>query len=114
MYRNLRSVWENYAQVGLRRLLLARAIEDWAELECCRNAVSGGKVVICRLTASIKTMQERVQGRELGTSQSSYVARVAELNSILNDAHLEDFSLLNENRPVTDVAHEMLVRAEWL
>jgi hypothetical protein len=59
-------------------------------------------------------MQERVQGRELGTSQSSYVARVAELNSILNDAHLEDFSLLNENRPVTDVAHEMLVRAEWL
>jgi hypothetical protein len=114
MYRNLRSVWANYAQAGLRRLLLARAIEDRAELECCRNAVSGGKVVICRLTASIKTMQDRVQSRELGTLQGSYVARVAELNSILDHAHLEDFSLRNENRPVTDVAHEMLVRAGWL
>jgi predicted ATP-binding protein involved in virulence len=114
MYRNLRSVWENYAQVGLRRLLLARAIEDRAALQCCRDAVSGGKVVICRLTASIKTMQDRVQSRELGALQASYVARVAELNAILDRAHLEDFSLLNENRPVTDVAHEMLVRAGWL
>jgi hypothetical protein len=104
----------NYAQVGLRRLLLARAIEDRTELECCRNAVSGEKVGICRLTASIKTMQDRVQNRELGTLQGSYVARVAELNSILDHAHLEDFSLLNENRPVADVAHEMLVRAGWL
>jgi len=46
--------------------------------------------------------------------QGSYVARVAELNSVLDNAHLEDFSLLNENRPVTHVAHEMLVRAGWL
>jgi hypothetical protein len=114
MYRNLRSVWENYAQVGLRRLLVARAIEDRAELECCCGAVSASKVVICRLTASIKTMQDRVQSCELGALQGSYVARVAELNSILDRAHLEDFSLLNENRPVTDVAHEMLVRAGWL
>ncbi len=41
MYRNLRSVWENYAQVGLTRLLLARAIEDRAELECCRAGLTG-------------------------------------------------------------------------
>jgi hypothetical protein len=114
MYRNLQSVWENYAQVGLRRLLLARAIEDQAELECCRNAVPGSKVVICRLTASLKIMQGRVQSREIGTLQDNYVARVTELNAILDRAHLEDFSLLNENRPVSDVANELLVRAGWL
>jgi tRNA uridine 5-carbamoylmethylation protein Kti12 len=114
MYRNLRSVWGNYAQLGLRRLLLARAIENRAELDCCRDAVSGGKVVICRLTASMKTMQDRLQCREIGTLQDRFVARVAALDAILDRAHLEDFSLLNENRPVTDVAHEMLVRAAWL
>jgi hypothetical protein len=114
MYRNLQSVWENYAQVGLRRLLLARAIEDQAELECCRNAVSGSKVVVCRLTASLKIMQDRVQSREIGTLQDNYVARVTELNAILDRAHLEDFSLPNENRAVSDVANEMLVRAGWL
>ena len=114
MYQNLQSVWENYAHAGVTRLLLARAIEDRTELEQCRNAVSGAKIVICRLTASLKTMQHRVQTREIGTLQNNYIARVAELNSILDRAHLEDFSLSNENRSVTEVAHEMLVRAAWL
>jgi hypothetical protein len=59
-------------------------------------------------------MQDLVQSRELGTLQQSFVARVTELNAILDRAHLEDFSLLNENRPVTDVAHEILARAGWL
>jgi len=119
MYRNLRSVWQNYARVGVRRLVLARAIEERAELECCCNAVSasaasGVKVSVCRLTASMKTMQARVQTREIGQLQNTLVARVPELDAILDRAHLEDFSLLNENRPVTEVAHEMLVRAGWL
>src|SRR5258707_15879634 len=45
MYQNLHSVWENYAHAGLTRLLLARAIEDRAELEQCRNALSGAEIV---------------------------------------------------------------------
>lgn len=37
MYRNLDSVCKNYAALGVKRLLLARAIEDHAELELCRG-----------------------------------------------------------------------------
>jgi len=33
MYRNLQSVCENYSSLGVRRLLLARTIEDYAELD---------------------------------------------------------------------------------
>lgn len=114
IYRNLRNVWENYAGIGLRRLLLARAIEDRAELECCRGAVSAASVVICRLTASVETMQARVQNRETGIWRDRYIGRVIELNAVLDSAHLEDFALLNENRPITDVAYEMLTRSGWL
>ena len=114
MYRNLQSVWENYAEAGVTRLLLARAIEDQAELQICRNAISGAQIVICRLTASLKTMQDRVRSREIGTLQNTFIARVAQLNSILDRAHLEHFSISNENRPVTDVAHDLLVRAAWI
>jgi adenylylsulfate kinase-like enzyme len=114
MYRNLRSVWGNYARAGLDRLLLARALETRAELEWCREAVSPAAVVTCRLTASLETMQARVQRREIGELQKTFAARVAELNAILDQARLEDFSLLNEKRPVTEVAQEMLVRAGWL
>jgi hypothetical protein len=114
MYRNLRSVWENYAGAGLHRLLLARALETRAELEFCREAVSAATVAVCRLTASVETMQARVQRRELGKLQNTFVARVPELEAILDDAHLEDFSVVNENRAVGEVAQEMLARAGWL
>jgi len=114
MYRNLQSVCNNYASLGVRRLLLARAMEDRAELELCSGVVSATSTVICRLTASIETMQQRVQMRESGVSQREYVARVPELNVILDRARLEDFTVTNENRSLTEVSHEMLVKAGWI
>ena len=114
MYRNLRSVCKNYASHGVNRLLLARAIENRAELELCRRVVSATNTVICRLTASIETMQQRVQMRELGVSHREYVARVAELNAILDRARLEDFIITTENRSPNDTARETLVKAGWI
>jgi hypothetical protein len=114
LYRNLRSVWHNYAQVGLKRLLLARAIENREELEFCRETVRAKTVTVCRLIASIQAMQMRVHDRETGALQNSFVSRVAELNAILDQAHLEDFVMNNENRSVADTALEMLSRSGWL
>src|ERR1700730_14941122 len=63
MYRNLQSVCNNYASLGVRQLLLARALEDRSELELCRGAVSATNTVVCRLIANIEAMQQRVQAR---------------------------------------------------
>ena len=52
--------------------------------------------------------------RESGVSQREYVARVAKLNVILDRARLEDFTITNENRSLTEVAHEMLFKARWI
>lgn len=114
MYRNLQSICKNYASVGVTRFLMARAIEDRAELELCRSAVSASNTVVCRLAADIETMQQRVKMRESGVSQREYVARVANLNLTLDAAQLEDFIVTNEGRSVTEVAQEMLVKAEWI
>jgi len=114
MYRNLQSVCKNYASHGVKRLLLARAVEDRAELELCCGIVSATNRVVCRLTASIETMQQRVKMRDLGVSQREYVARVAKLNVILDRARLEDFTITSENRSPTDIAHETLLKAGWI
>jgi hypothetical protein len=114
MYRNLQSVCKNYASLGVRRLLLARAVEGRAELELCRGVVSATNTVACRLTANIETMEQRVRTRESGVSQREYVARVAKLNVILDRARLEDFTISSENRSLTEVAEELLVRAGWI
>jgi hypothetical protein len=114
MYRNLRCVCKNYATLGVRRFLVARAIEDRATSELCRKAVSAKNAIVCRLAANIGTMQQRVRMRESGVSQREYVARVAKLNVILDHARLEDFTVTTQNRSVTDVAHEVLVKAGWI
>jgi hypothetical protein len=114
MYRNLECVCKNYASLGVKRLLLARAMEDRAELELCRSAVSAATAVVCRLTASIEAMEQRVKNRELGALQPEFIARVATLNAILERARLEDFTLTNENRSLTEVAQEMLTKAGWI
>jgi hypothetical protein len=94
--------------------LLARAIENHAGLELCREVVAATNTVVCRLTASIETMEERVRMRESGISQREYIARVAKLNATLDRALLEDFAITNQNRLLTEVALETLVKAGWI
>ena len=114
MYCNLRSVCNNYAALGVTRFLLARAVENPHELDICRGIVPAADTTVCRLTASVETMEARVRICESGVSQREYVSRAAELNAILDRAHLEDFSVVNENRSLTEVAQEMLVKAGWV
>ena len=114
MYRNLRSVCENYASLGVRWLLVARAIEGRAELELCHGAVSATNTIVCRLTASIAVMEQRVKMRESGGSRKEYIARVGKLNDILERAQLEDFTVVNERRSLNEVAYEMLIKAGWV
>jgi hypothetical protein len=52
--------------------------------------------------------------RESGVLQEQFVARVDKLNSILDRAQLDDFAVASENRSVTQIAHEMLLKAGWI
>ena len=61
-----------------------------------------------------QTMQERVRWREPGMFQKTFVERVAELDALLDAANLEEFTVTNHDRPVSDVAIEMLSRAGWI
>ena len=93
---------------------MARAIEDSAQLALCRDIIPAVNTVVCRLAASIETMKRRVQIRKLGIWQREYVTRVAKLNVILDRARLEDSAVTTENRSLTDVRLEMLVKAGWI
>lgn len=114
MYANLESVCGNYARLGVRRFMVARALESAAELDLCRSACNAENVVVCRLTASSECMRQRVQTRETGVLQGQFVARVDELNAILDRARLESLKIANEGRSITEVAREMLILAGWI
>jgi hypothetical protein len=113
-YQNLASIWGNFARVGATSLLIAEAVETAEELERIQAAIPNAEIVVCRLKASLETMQRRVRSREPGMLQDVFVARVLELESILDRVQVEDFSLSNEDASITGVAREMLERAGWL
>jgi predicted kinase len=111
---NLEAVWRNFAAAGVDALLLAAAVETAIDLDGLRAAVGAESAVVCRLRAPLAVMQDRIRVREPGMLQPQFVERVARLERILDSASLEDFALMNDGRPVTGVAREMLVRAGWL
>ena len=116
MFANLAVVWPVYAAAGAERLVVARVVEDGSELQQYRDAVPGAdEPVVCRLEASIDTMQERLRCREPGMFQAQGVARSAALADILRRTRAEDFTVDNgAGCSITDVAREVLSRAGWL
>jgi hypothetical protein len=114
LFRNLSSVCANYRSAGIARLLLAEAADSAATLARVREATAATSLVVCRLRATLATMQQRVRLREPGMLQQQFVARVVELEAALDAAGADDFSLDNDDRSVTEVAREMLQRAGWL
>ncbi len=114
MLNNLTAIWPIYAAAGAERLLVARVVEDRSELQYYREAVPGAEPIVCRLTAPIQTMQERLRCREPGMFQAQGVARSAALADILRRSRAEDFTVDNGvGRSINDVAREVLSRAGW-
>ena len=114
-FANLAVIWPNYAAAGAERLMVARVVEERAELARYRAAVPGAGIVVCRLTAPVSLMHERLRVREPGMFLDAALARAVELDGILDRAGVEDFVVDNgPGRPVGDVAREALVRAGWL
>jgi adenylylsulfate kinase len=112
--QNLAAIWRNYAAAGIDRLLIAEAMESAADRDRLRSVIPGAEIMVCRLRAELETMQERVRVREPGMFQQRYVERVATLETLLDAAQLEDFSVETDGRHVNEVAREMLERAAWL
>jgi hypothetical protein len=113
VFRNLRAVSDNYRALGIARLLIAAAVDSRQMVDRLRDATAADSLVVCRLCASLDTMQGRVRAREPGMWQAQFVARVVELERQLDACAVEDFTLRNEDGGVTEVARQMLRRAGW-
>lgn len=111
---NLRSLWANFRAAGVHRLAIATVVERSRDLAAYQQAVPCARITLCRLLASEPTRLTRLRRREIGAGLAWHVQRTTELEAILDSAALHDFTVLNEDRPVREVALEVLSRAGWL
>jgi adenylylsulfate kinase len=104
-----------YAAHGATRLVLAHVLEERAELQRYAEAIPGAEIVVVRITAPEELRRRRLQHRMLpGESLDWHLARTVELEAILSAAKAEDLTVANDDRPVRDVAKEVLDRTGWL
>jgi hypothetical protein len=113
-FRNVAAISRNCRDAGIDTFLLAGAIESTGDLAELRKALNADAITIVRLVAPIETMAARLRLREPGIRQDEFLQRSRTLDGILTAATVEDFTVANDGRSITDVAQEVLERAGWL
>ncbi|MFT3851970.1 MAG: hypothetical protein QM733_04425 [Ilumatobacteraceae bacterium] len=114
-FENLAALWPNYRRRGVTHLVLARVLEDRAELDSYRAALAVDDTTVCRLLAPEGTRSSRLIGRmPAGPSLDWHLARTLELDAALDDARVEDFTVANDDRAPRTVALDVVTRAGWL
>ena len=115
MYEALAALWQIQHRHGARRLVYANVLEDGSEIDRYRAAIPGADLTIVRVVAPQSLREDRLRGRMApGSSLDWHLHRTAELEEILAAASYEDFVVENGERPIRDVAMEVLTRAGWL
>jgi hypothetical protein len=111
---NLSCVVTTFLGAGAERLVIAGVIESPADLSVYRRCIPNAEIQVCRLTAALELRRERLRSREKGAGLDWHLQRTAELDRILDQASIDHFSVDNGDRPLREVASEVLARAGWL
>jgi hypothetical protein len=113
-YRNLACVWSNFAAAGAERLLLERVLEQRSQLQELEAAIPGAEVTVVRLRAPLAAVERRVLGREPHAASEWHLGAARWLTPRMDGWAVEDHLVDNSDRPLEEVAREVLAVAGWL
>jgi hypothetical protein len=110
---NLRLIWPTFREAGVERLVLARYVEDRAQLDEFRAALPGVELFVVRLVASQAVIEQRLRARDSGAQLAEHLAETAEFAARGEANALEDAIVANDDRALAEVAAEVLAAAGW-
>jgi predicted kinase len=113
--RNLAAVWRSFRELGTRRLILAGVyMHRESELAWIRRASGVDRLVLVRLSASERTLGERVARREIGSAHDDQLARTFLQANELTEAAVPQASVIEtDDRTVPDIAAEIVALLGW-
>ncbi|MDP9258954.1 MAG: hypothetical protein M3Q31_20740 [Actinomycetota bacterium] len=113
LVENLRLIWPTFREAGVERLVLSRYVEDRVQLGEFRAALPGVELVVVRLVATQAVIERRLRARDSGAQLAEHLAETA-LFAARGEANaLEDAVVDNGDRPLAEVAAEVLAAAGW-
>jgi hypothetical protein len=106
---NLTRIWPAFREAGVERLVLARHLVEGAQLAALRAALPGVELFVVRLTAPPALIEQRLRVRDAGAQLAEHLAEAARGAQ----TRLEDAVVENGERPLRDVADDVLGAAGW-
>lgn len=113
MLKNLGAIWPNYRDQGVRFLVLARVVEHRDHSLRYKELIPEANIQVVRVTAPPELVEERLEKREIGSFYDHLWCRSQELAPVLEAAGVEDFVVVNDGRPVRQVAEETMSTLGW-
>jgi hypothetical protein len=113
VYKNLASLWPNFAAVGATRLLISGLVERRSEVQRVSEAVPDAVVTVVRLKAPLGVLEQRIRVREPAASEGE-LDGARWWTQHYQREHPEDYLVESDQRPLRDIAGEVLRLAGWL
>ncbi len=112
--RNLAAMWENYRAIGYSRLIFSNTVSV-LQVSALITAL-GGEVrpFTVLLTATDATAAHRLARREIGSALEEHIDRSKRAARRLDVADDIVARVATDDRPVSEVAEEVLAWAGWL
>jgi adenylylsulfate kinase len=110
---NLGLIWPTFREAGVTRLVLARYVEDRAQLDDFRAVLPGVELFVVLLVAPHDVIERRLRARDSGAQLAEHLAEAATFAARAAEAALEDAVVENGERPLGDVAEQVLRAASW-
>ena len=113
--RNLSAVWRSFRELGTRRLILTGVyVHRESELSWIRRASDADRLRLVRLSASERTLGERVGRREIGSAHDDQLARtLRQANELAEEPAPQARVIATDQRTVADVAAEIVELLGW-
>ena len=112
--RNLMAIAANYTRAGIDNLVLARAVLSPSSLQDVREALPEWDLMVVRLDASRATLERRIRARDSGAELGEHLAEIDEFTALAIKTVPSAPVVLNEERPLRDVALEVMRLARWI
>ena len=111
--RNLRAVAANYAEAGIDRLILSRAVVSPTALKTIEDAMPGWELTVVRLTAGRDTQERRLRSRDSGEELATHLAKIDDMNRRVEAAIPGAPMVENDERTLREVALEVMRISGW-
>ncbi|MEO8608129.1 MAG: AAA family ATPase [Chloroflexota bacterium] len=110
---NLTAIWANFYAAGVRRVILARIVESQEDIETFIGAIPNAHPTICLLQAPESTVQQRITEREPGSARDFLLTVTNSIAKQIANLELPGIRVDNNQRPLNEVAREILERVGW-